>query len=94
MKNKLFTKFFLLLSIFSSSLFAAAVGPIESFKVAFIDQSTNYAVPVILFVVLIATAITYMKTKDWTISLVTGAISAALIGGASSLLTSFSGFTF
>ena len=82
----------LALVAFTSNAFAD--GPIEDFKTTFLDQSTEFAVPVVLFMVLVAAAITYMKTKDWTISLVVGAISAAIIGGAASLVTSFSSFTF
>jgi len=91
MIKKIFVALLALMALASSAL---ADGPIESFKTTFLDQSTQFAIPVILFLVLVAAAITYMKTKDWTISLVVGAISAAIIGGASSLVTSFSSFTF
>ncbi|WP_152182876.1 hypothetical protein [Sulfurimonas indica] len=84
--------FMLALGALATNSFAA--GPIDAFKTTFLDQSTQFAVPVILFLVLIAAAITYMRTKDWTISLVVGGISAAIIGGAASLVTSFSGFAF
>lgn len=89
---KKFLSLLMLCVAFASSAFAD--GPVDSFKTAFLDQSTQFAVPVILFMVLIAAAITYMKTKDWTISLVVGGIAAAIIGGAASLTTSFSAFTF
>jgi len=89
-KEKVLT--ILLLAMAATTSVFAAIGPFEAFKGSFIQQAQNYVVPVILVITIIAAGITYMKTKDWVISLVTGGISAAIIGGAITLATKFADF--
>ncbi len=83
---------FLLLIMAASTTVFAATGPFEAFKGSFIEQAQNYVLPVLIMITIIAAGVTYMKTKDWIISLVTGGISTAIIGGAVTLATKFSDF--
>ncbi len=83
--------FVLLLMGLSTTVFAAT-GPFEAFETSFIQQAQQYVVPILIIVTIIAAGITYMKTKDWIISLVTGGISAAVIGGAVTLAAKFVDF--
>ncbi len=89
-KEKVITSLLLLMGL-STTVFASA-GPFEAFKDSFIQQAQQYVVPILIIITIIAAGITYMKTKDWIISLVTGGISAAIIGGAVTLATKFIDF--
>lgn len=89
-KEKILT--FMLLIMAASNTMFAATGPFEAFKDSFIQQAQNYVLPILIIITIIAAGITYMKTKDWIISLVTGGISAAIIGGAITLATKFVDF--
>jgi hypothetical protein len=82
--------FFYMLFLGVNLLFAS--DPIGDFKTTFWEQVQSYIIPIILIVTIIASGITYMKTKDWTISLVVGAIVAAIVGGAPSLAEKFASF--
>ncbi len=83
---------FLLLAMAASTTVFASTGPFEAFKGSFIQQAQNYVLPILIMITIIAAGVTYMKTKDWIISLVTGGISAAIIGGAVTLATKFADF--
>jgi len=85
-------KFFTLLFMMFGSYAFGADSPIEAFKDTFFTQVQNYVIPVILIVTLVASGITFMKTKDWTMSLVVGAIAGAIVGGSPSLVAMFTDF--
>ena len=89
-KEKLITIVLLMMGLVTTV--SAATGPFEAFKDSFIQQAQQYVVPILIIITIIAAGITYMKTKDWIISLVTGGISAAIIGGAITLATKFVDF--
>jgi len=61
----------------------------EVFKDALMTQTEDYVIPSIILLIIVASVIAYMKTKDWTTTLVAGAISAAILAGASTFVTSF-----
>ncbi len=83
--------FAVLVLSYATSVFAAT-GPFSAFEASFFAQAKQYVLPVVLMVTIVAAGITYMKTKDWVVSLVVGGISAGIIGGAIQLASSFADF--
>ena len=92
--NKLLMTLFTMLTMMVSNALAAGGEPIKAFYNAFTAQTSNYATPVMIVIIIIASAVAYMKTKDWAIALIPGAIAAALVGGSDTLMNLFNGFDF
>jgi len=87
-----FLKIFVLFVLFGSVAYATTE-PFAAFHDTFINQAKSYIIPLLSIVTIVAGGTTYMKTKDWTISLIVAAIAAALIGGAPDIATKFRDFT-
>ena len=92
-RSSFLTKVFGMMAITAANVYAEESAA-EKFYTVLEEQTNSYIVPSIILIIVIASAITYMKTKDWTVSLVTGAISAAIIGGVKTLVDAFQTQTF